>query len=641
MLRRTHLVKARCEPFPLGLTQASTTPLSVTVADDASSPGAPGKPSHLELETVNTGDETGSGVGEGERKEISRMTNDHHPHTYPPLRTYASLFLLEHPPIALITGEEPAPVRNGELIQRVVVPEVSAPNPSGNFQVHPLSIEESAWTQGPAPFPAPPQVITPRPMISFPPVVAADPIHVVPTVQPPAAATSVPVQQSTPIALPTAPANQSQQASITSSSYLSVQSAVPLTRNTPQFHISQSSYAPISVDCNHSEAEQQMDVTDDDGDSWMRPSEFRESPTSMEPALSSLISAIVMTVHEAPLCADKDESMQDLTVITAHSLLPSPHSTWGLRFRSPKAYLRRSSYGPRPSVALPASPSNGLPGHSRRGTRPRRCYAHPYISTRNKDTARASASRKRFLLRQKVATRSTKQEPVPPQTNDQLKPAGSIAPADPLSPQKKARSYFYRLNTTRASPLSQRGPSEVSLMACKVIPKSASVRKAFIWQRHFTARDRRTAGLDGRISVVYQKDLATGQQTAVRFEEQPAFSQPKAPLGHHVSPRRNRPTAADFIRAEDAEKEKEALDGLKSMGLNSDASISPVSVSESETSAPAATSATTKDPEFHRDQAQLLLEDFFEDFEKQTDLTASSSSLSSSSDSGSDSDSDD
>jgi hypothetical protein len=185
-------------------------------------------------------------------------------------------------------------------------------------------------------------------------------------------------------------------------------------------------------------------------------------------------------------------------------------------------------------------------------------------------------------------------------------------------------------------------------MACKVIPKSASVRKAFIWQRHFTARDRRTAGLDGRISVVYQKDLVTGQQTVVRFEEQPALSQPKASLGDHISPRRNRPTAADFIRAEDAEKEKEALDaaldGLKSMGLNSDASVSPVSVSESETSAPAATSATTKDPEFHRDQAQLLLEDFFEDFEKQTDLAASSSLTSGSdsdSDSGSDSDSDD
>jgi hypothetical protein len=41
------------------------------------------------------------------------------------------------------------------------------------------------------------------------------------------------------------------------------------------------------------------------------------------------------------------------------------------------------------------------------------------------------------------------------------------------------------------------------LMACKTSPQSASFIKAFIWQHHFVARDRRASGRDRRISVIY------------------------------------------------------------------------------------------------------------------------------------------
>jgi hypothetical protein len=52
------------------------------------------------------------------------------------------------------------------------------------------------------------------------------------------------------------------------------------------------------------------------------------------------------------------------------------------------------------------------------------------------------------------------------------------------SPEERA--FLFR--GARASPFSQRGPSEVSLMACRVTPKSASVEKALILEHHFAAR---------------------------------------------------------------------------------------------------------------------------------------------------------
>jgi len=234
---------------------------------------------------------------------------------------------------------------------------------------------------------------------------------------------------------------------------------------------------------------------------------------------------------------------------------------------------------------------------------------------------------------------------------------------DPLYAQKKARTYHDRLHVARASPFSQRGPSEVSLLASKVAPKSSSSRKAFILQHHFEARDRRTAGLEGRTRVIRQNNPTAGQQAVAGSHQRSAPPQGKALSGDYVCPRRKRKTAADFIRAEDAEKEKEtleaAVDSLQSLGLNSEASVpasssfvlaSSSSVPASSSSVPASdppvpsptdlSPSVAQDPQFNQDQAQLFLEDIFEDCEqKQSGLAAVFSS--SSSGSGSDSDSDD
>jgi hypothetical protein len=179
-------------------------------------------------------------------------------------------------------------------------------------------------------------------------------------------------------------------------------------------------------------------------------------------------------------------------------------------------------------------------------------------------------------------------------------------------------------------------------MACKEIPESASPKKAFIWQCHFAARDRRAAGTEGRIGVIYQNDPTTGQQVVSGPQRQPASLQRKAPVGGHVYPRRKRPTAADFIRAEDMEKEKNvldaAVDSLRSMGLDSENSVSAFSSSASapdapETSPTTSSSSVTQGLEFHQDQAQLLLEDIFEDYEKKHIGLAVSFSFDSSSES--------
>ena len=92
------------------------------------------------------------------------------------------------------------------------------------------------------------------------------------------------------------------------------------------------------------------------------------------------------------------------------------------------------------------------------------------------------------------------------------------------------------------------------------------------------------------------------------------------------------------------EKEKKVLDAtldaLQSMGLNSGNSVSASSSSASVSDTPEISPATpssyvAQDLEFHRDQAQLFLEDIFEDCEKNQIGLAVSFSPSFSLDSGS------
>lgn len=184
-------------------------------------------------------------------------------------------------------------------------------------------------------------------------------------------------------------------------------------------------------------------------------------------------------------------------------------------------------------------------------------------------------------------------------------------------------------------------------MACKVTQKSASPRKAFIWQRQFAARDRRADGTEGRISVIYQSDPATGECTVAGSERQPVPLQRKIPVDNKVSPRQKRLTVVEFIRAEDGEKERDvfnaAADALQSMGLNPEVSVSASPSSGSTAGAPTATpethlSSTLQDLGFHKDKAQLFLEAIFENHQKQ-DIPLDA--LSSSSSSGSDSNSND
>ena len=324
--------------------------------------------------------------------------------------------------------------------------------------------------------------------------------------------------------------------------------------------------------------------------------------------------------------------MQQPTVIVARAPTPALGPIRGSFDLDICEKLRTSRlpYGPHPS-AVPLTPSvNRWVGRLRGGVELGRGFTDAHRSARNKNIARISMLHKCSLLCKKVAARPPKPQyldkPIPPHVDDQPKATDPVpvAPVD-RSSQKKKRTYYGRLHVTRASPYSQRGPSEVPLLACKEVLKYASLRKASIWQCHLAARDRGAAGTDGRINVVYQKDPITGQQAVAGSRQQPAPSQRKTPVGDHVYPRRKRPTAANFIRAKGPEKEgtlDATADALQSMGLKSEASIpassNPASSSYAlapgapESSSMPSSSSVVQDPEFNQDQAQLFLEDISE-----------------------------
>jgi len=419
----------------------------------------------------------------------------------------------------------------------------------------------------------------------------------------------------------------------------------------PLPHIAQPTFAPVLIDHdNESEADQGMDIVDDDGDSWMRPGEIKEEVTPPDSAPVPLAQTLVIPANDVPQPTNVIGPEQQPTVGQTWELL-DPNAR---RLRK-KARASRLPYGPHTSVAPLAPSMNRLVVRLRGSIQLRRSGPTPARRyTRNKDIARVARLEKRSTLRKNLAARPQKpqcsRESAPLRVDKQPKDADPTPLVDPLSTQKKARTYYDRLHVTRASPFSQHGPSEVSLLACKAVPKATSFRKAFILQRHFEARDRRAAGLDGRTSIIRQNDPTADQQTVAGSQQRSAPLQGKAPVSDYVCPRRKRKTAADFIRAEDAEKEKETLDAaadaLQSMGLNSDASVpvpsSSVLVSDTPVPSPTApSSSVTQNPEFNQDQAQLLLEDIFEDCEKKRGgLAAAFSSPSPLSGSGSDSDSD-
>ena len=498
---------------------------------------------------------------------------------------------------------------------------------------------------------------------------------------------SVPAQPPMPVTLHTAPQSWlQQQVVIGPATYVQTQPVAPLVPFVPLPHTAQPTFAPVLIDHhNESEFDQGMDIVDDDGDSWMRPDEIGEEITPPESAPLPLVQTLVIPTNDVPQCTNNipqctNNAPQDTNDVPqrthdapqctndipqrTHVIEPAQRPTVGLTLESldpnarrlrKKVHTSRLPYGSHPSSAPLAPSTNRWVGRLRRSIQPRRggsTYRRHH--TQNRDIARAARLEKRSLLRKKLAARTPKpqcsKEPILLCVDEQPKAADRAPLTDPLSTQKKARTYYDRLHGARASPFSQRGPSEVSLLACKAVPKSASLRKAFILGRHFEARDRRVAGRNGRINVVRQNDPTVGQQTVAGSQQRSVPLQGKAPVGDYVCPRRKRKTAADFIRAEDAEKEKEVLDAaadaLQSMGLNSEASVpaSSSSVPASDAPVPGPTtlsSSVTQDPEFNQDQAQLLLEDIFEDFEKkQSDLTTGFFSPSSASGFGSDSDSD-
>lgn len=515
----------------------------------------------------------------------------------------------------------------------------------------PPVLEESAQTQRLALPPTLQQPSTPQPTVNFSfPTVPVGPTHaIVPMAQGPPLVIPVPVQPPTLTAFRMAPPSWlRQQVIIGPNPHFQAQSVTPPSIIALPPHIVQSTCAPVFAE--------HMDVADADGDTWMRPNGFGEESALPEPAPAPLARTLAIPTENVPQHVRVVRPTRQPTV----SLLLGP--TLGFldlnaRQLRKKVQASRLPYGFHPRVAPLAPSRNRRIGRLRKGVQPGRGSTSTRSSIRDKNAARASLLEKRSSLHKKLTARPPKlqylENPSPPRADDPPKVANPTALTDPSFTKKKAHTYFDRLHATRASPFSQRGPSEVSLLACSVVPKPTSLKKAFIWQRHFAARDRRAAGTDGRIYVVYQNDPTIGQQTITGSHRQLAPPQRKAPVGDHIYPRRKRQTAADSIRAEEAEKEKEvidaAVDALQSMGLNSGASTSTSSSPPSEfdtfaSSSTTSSSSVVQDPGFNLDQAQLLLEDILEDCEKNKSglaVSFSSSSSSSDSSSGSDSESDD
>jgi len=84
-----HTIEDRCEFFP---SDSAQIPPLVIVTNAADSSKVHNGSSNLE--TIDTEDKAGSEVGEGKRKEVSRIVHKHRQNACPPSRTQPFLFPL-------------------------------------------------------------------------------------------------------------------------------------------------------------------------------------------------------------------------------------------------------------------------------------------------------------------------------------------------------------------------------------------------------------------------------------------------------------------------------------------------------------------------------------------------------------------
>ena len=97
----------------------------------------------------------------------------------------------------------------------------------------------------------------------------------------------VPVQLPLPAALPTVPSWIQQQIDVGTGSYLPAQAMLPITMAPPPY-VPKLVCAPAVIDRHESGPDQDMDITDDDGDTWIHPSMFGEATTPLPDPLRPL-----------------------------------------------------------------------------------------------------------------------------------------------------------------------------------------------------------------------------------------------------------------------------------------------------------------------------------------------------------------
>ena len=298
-----------------------------------------------------------------------------------------------------------------KLTQKVIVPQVrtpvTIPDFNADLQAQSPTRETSARIQGPVPPPTSQHVVIYQPAVNFsPPVVPVSPIYDVPMTEAPPLI-SMPMQPIVPAVLSTVPSSWLQQRVATSSnSYLP---AVPPATIAPQFHIAQEACTRIFTD-HQPGSDQHMDITDEDGDSWMRPSGFGEAITLPEPATQILVE-IIMTEESTPQCTYDSDPVQKLAAIVAYNQTSAVGPTsgppdLGARRLHEKARVYRLPYGSHSLISpLAPSPNPKVVRLRRRAELRSGSSTSSPLSARNKNLMCASMLRKRFLLRKEAAAR--------------------------------------------------------------------------------------------------------------------------------------------------------------------------------------------------------------------------------------------
>ena len=259
-----------------------------------------------------------------------------------------------HSFIAFAVGE--AISRKNEPVQKIIAPQFQAHLSVPNFDVN-------AKIQGPAPLPLPLQAFTHQPAVSNVPIPVDFPMT------PASPVISVPVQPFVPSVLPTVhPSWLQQKVSIGCNSYFPAQSVAPLATIALGLHTVQATCAQDLTE-HQSGSEEYMDITDEDGDSWMRPSEFGEIDALQEPALQTTIQTVATPAEATLQCTHVNRPAQQTTVV-AYNPTPAVGPTRGLPGSHSNRLHRkdracRLSYRPYPSVSLAVPSPNRKPVRSR------------------------------------------------------------------------------------------------------------------------------------------------------------------------------------------------------------------------------------------------------------------------------------